>query len=445
MPEHLTIPQFKMTDSLSGSDKLGRHKIDTLAKASVCDVAPNGQLVQRGPQIDIDAIKANLEGQGIPAEMVEDFTKALIERAEVEKTETDPVVLLQPYSQPTDFAAQYPQPLDPTEVLTLCEEITTWRTLPEVVTPFNADSWREMDELAFSGDGLTNEGFFLKGGCPDTYDHDGDNISKTRMYLGAQKTLSFEDIKHSLAAASIRGLAISALSTQERRVAVADVKAKEMQLQEILVLNRWDEGLVSGNSATNTLAFDGIETQVTSAAGARTNSNPTGSFDVEEFDNFLTAGCARATHVFGHPKAIREIKMGYLQLGAASTAGPIQQIILTQQGGMVAGFTLADKVMTSIGEVILVPDFRFNATEVGADTFSATVYPLRVTHNGEPIVYKSTQTPLSFKDLTPGCTAISFMIYAVTCLVIKHMCAQAAYTARFTGHLGTGCDIVGTG
>ena len=32
-----------------------------------------------------------------------------------------------------------------------------------------------------------------------------------------------------------------------------------------------------------------------------------------------------------------------------------------------------------------------------------------------------------------------------TALVIKHMCAQAAYTARYTGHLGTGCDIIGTG
>ncbi len=40
---------------------------------------------------------------------------------------------------PTDFAAQYPQPLDPTEILTLCEEISMWKALPEVVTDYQAD------------------------------------------------------------------------------------------------------------------------------------------------------------------------------------------------------------------------------------------------------------------------------------------------------------------
>jgi hypothetical protein len=91
----------------------------------------------------------------------------------------------------------------------------------------------------------------------------------------------------------------------------------------------------------------------------------------------------------------------------------------------------------------LVPDFRFTTVQAQPDRFSSTVYPLRVYHNGEPIVYKSTQTPLSFKDLAPGCTAISFMIYAVTALVIKHMCAQGAYTANWPGVVGTGCTVVG--
>lgn len=53
-----------------------------------------------------------------------------------------------------------------------------------------------------------------------------------------------------------------------------------------------------------------METLVTAALGARANSNTTGAFDVEEFDNFLVAGCAKATHVFGHPKSLEAVKKG---------------------------------------------------------------------------------------------------------------------------------------
>lgn len=88
---------------------------------------------------------------------------------------------------------------------------------------------------------------------------------------------------------------------------VIGVKEKEIKLQEILSLQYWDRAVVKGDRSTNARGFDGIETQVTSAAGARVNSNPTGSFAIEEFDNFLVAGCAKPTHVFGHPKALEQV------------------------------------------------------------------------------------------------------------------------------------------
>jgi hypothetical protein len=142
--------------------------------------------------------------------------------------------------------------------------------------------------------------------------------------------------------------------------------------------------------------------------------------------------------------ALRSIKLGYLQLGAASTQGPIMQVLITKDGNqIVPGFVMADMIDTSVGRLTLVPDFRFTALQVQPDRIHSTVYPLRVYHNGEPIVYKSTQTPLSFKDLAPGCTAISFMVYAVTALTIKHMCAHKAYTANWPGVIGPCCDIVG--
>jgi hypothetical protein len=441
MPEHLVIPQFLRDDVLAAQTaESGFQKISDLANKSTVIVDPTtGRPVSDSlTEESLVQTLAGLKAMGMTDETIEGVQKALIE-----KTVTDPVVLLQPYAQPSDFTAEYPQPLDPTEILTLCEEISTYQALPEVVTDTNADQWREMTSLDFTGAGVANDGFFLKGGCPDPHARGGENQSITRMYIGDQATLTYEDIKHSLAVAQIRGLGISAISTQNRRAAVSDAKAKEMLTMEINVINNWDRALVKGNSATNPLAFDGIETQVTSANGARVNADPTGQYDIEEFDNFLAAGCARATHIFGHPKASRGIKYTYMSLGATGGTQPIMQVVMNKEGQMVPGFTLADSIDTAIGRIVLVPDFRFTTIQVQPDRFHSTVYPLRLYHNGEPLVYKSTQTPLSFKDLAPGCTAISFEIYAVTALVIKHMCAQAAFTANWPGVVGTGCDIVG--
>ncbi len=146
--------------------------------------------------------------------MVKSLAEAALRGGGLVTKATDPVILPQPFVAPTDFAAQYPQPLDPTEILTLCEEITTWRVLPEVVTDYQADQWREMTSLDFTGDGSTFEGFFLPGECPEEYTHDGENKTITRRYLGAKKSLTNEEIRHSIAVARIQGLGISQLSTQ---------------------------------------------------------------------------------------------------------------------------------------------------------------------------------------------------------------------------------------
>ncbi len=437
--KHLVIPQFLRAEGNPYQGQPDKVKLSDLALSSTQVVDPRtGETVEADPDL-LKAALAGLQAKGFSSDQLEGIVKGL-----VEKTTTDPVVLLQPYSQPSDFTAQYPQPLDPTEILQLCEEIRVWEALPEVVTDTNGDQWREMTALEMDQTGQTNHGFFLKGGCPDTHARSGTNQTVTRKYLGDQATLTYEDIKHSMAVAGMQGLGISAISTQNRRVAIADAKAKEMLTMEINSLNNWDRALVKGNETTTPLEFDGIETWVTSANGARSNVDPTGQFDVEEFDQFLAAGCARPTHVFGHPMALRAIKYAYMSLGATAGTAPIMQVVLNKDGSqMIPGYNLADQVDTSVGRLTLVPDFRFTASQVQPDRFHASVYALRLYHNGEPIVYKSTQTPLSFKDLAPGCTAISFEIYAVTALVIKHMCAQALFTANWPGVVGTGCEIVG--
>lgn len=462
----MTIPSVvapDLTEDVSG------YTAEQLAQKSVFDETGGMLTQQQNVQQQVQSVQLNSDQQAMKAAidgleakgMSADTLAALRQKAGlsgngqgddglIEKTVTDPVVLLQPYTQPSDYTAQYPQPLDPTEILTECEEISVWRALPEVVTPFNADQWREMTDVDFAtATGLANDGFFSKGGCPDRITATGGNITVTRQHLGAQQTLAFEDIQHSAAVAAIRGLGISRLMTHtvggpDVIDVVRDAKAKEIKKQEIIVLNNWDLALVKGDSAVNALAFDGIETQVTAAAGARCNADTTGTFDIEEFDNHLVAGCAKPTHIFGHPKALEAVKKGYLALGAVSGTQPVQQIVVDRaaDGGVIPGMVLADEVFTSAGRMILVPDFRFTATQVADHAFSSTLYALRVRHGGEPIVYKSTQTPLVFKDLTPGCTSISFMVYTVTALVVKHLCAQACFTSQFTGVVGTGCDVV---
>lgn len=386
-------------------------------------------------------VMKSLTDQGIeadPALVRQLADQALKSQTGLVQKATDPVISPQPYVSPTDFSAQYPQPLDPTEIVTLCEEVSVWKALPEIVTDYNADQWRELNALAFTGDGLVYEGFFAPGACPEEYTHDGTTKSVTRRYMGAKKSLTNEEIRHSIAVARIPGLGIGNLSTQIDGITqVVGVKEKEIKLQEILALNNWDKALVKGNRLTNTYAFDGIETQVTAANGARVNTNTTGAFDVESFDNFLVAGCNKPTHIFGHPKSLEAIKKGYMSLGATGGTQPVLMVMQQKEGEVVPGMVLADRIDTSVGRLVLVPDFRFTATQVGDSTFSSSVFPLRVFHNGEPIVYKSTQTPLSYRDLMPGCTAISFEVYTVTALTIKHMVAQARYTARFTGRIGS--------
>ncbi len=124
---------------------------------------------------------------------------------------------------------------------------------------------------------------------------------------------------------------------------------------------------------------------MTAAAGARANFNTTGNFSVDEFDNFLVQGCAKPTHIFGHPKALVELKKAYLSLGATGGTQPIQMVIQNKDGQIVPGMVLADAIDTSVGRLTLVPDYRFPATQVGDNTFSSAIYPLRVFHNGEPL------------------------------------------------------------
>src|SRR6185369_12958645 len=247
---------------------------------------------------------------------------------------TDPVI--SNAALPADFAAQYPTPLDTTEIIAMCEETTLWRDLPERPTGLKQETWRELTSLAFtSGSSYVAFADYV---CPEEYTHDGSNKTVDLKNIGAKKSLGISDIMHSAAVAAagwngintlVGGSAAGAglpgasdIGTFQRQH-VADVKAKEMRLMASLVLNQWDRLLAVGNSSNNALEFDGIETLVTSANGAHVRSSAkiaaSGSFAASEFDQFLSESCAKPTDIFGHPQAVQEMMSSYFQLWGAGT------------------------------------------------------------------------------------------------------------------------------
>ena len=362
---------------------------------------------------------------------------------------TDPVIAN--VATPIDFAAQFPTPLDPTEILAMCEEISLWQNIPEIETGLKQEAWRELNELAFTS-GSAYVGF-ADGACPEEYYHDGANTTKDLKNIGVKKSLTLSDIKHSLASQAIGGAiqrilggfagssglpggADSATFAMEQ---IAGLKAKEIRLGTTLLVNSYDRLLALGNASSRPLEFDGIELLVTSAHGAHANSSPSGTFSADTFDAFLADGCAKPTHVFGAPSAIQGMMSSYFQLGFAGS-----QVVSYANGErLVPGINFAGQVRTGVGTLTVVADNNFTRANAGGGKVQSALYPLRMVHNGEPLVYRSTQFPLGLTDLVPGCTAISFEVWTKTALIIKAMCAQGLFNALFTSTITTTCTAIG--
>jgi hypothetical protein len=368
---------------------------------------------------------------------------------------TDPVV--SNVATPIDFAAQFPTPLDQTEVITMCEEVSLLQNIPEQGGLLKTESWRELNELAFTSGSAYIA--FADGACPEEYYHDGDNTSVDLKNIGAKKSLTLSDILHSMGSIGA-GYGINALlggwngsagmpggvdQASMGLEAIANLKEKEIKLGMALVLNGEDRLLAVGDAVTRPLEFSGIETRVTGANGAHTNStsgqDASGTFSGANFDAWLAEACAKPTHLFGHPQTIQGVLSAYFQLGFQGS----QLINFTDGNRITPGFNFAGYVNTGVGKLTVVADNNFTKTASGSNSFQSKVYALRMTHNGVPLVYRRTQIPLALKDLAPGCTAISFEIWKKTALIIKAVCAQGVYTfGGFTGRTGiVTCTSIG--
>lgn len=367
---------------------------------------------------------------------------------------TDPVV--SNVATPIDFSAQYPTPLDPTEIIAMCEEINLLNAIPEKRTGLQQEIWRELNELAFTSGSAYIA--FADGACPEEFYHDGDNTTVNLKNLGAKKSLTISDIIHSQAV-SVAGSGIRSLLGAEAGSSgmpggmsvgtmgletIANLKEKEVKLAMTLVLNGEDRLLAVGNAGSRPLEFSGIETQVTSGNGAHTNvvsgQTASGTFSAQTFDRFLGEACAKPTHILGHPQAVQELMSGYFQLGFQGSQ------LINFNGGdrIVPGFSFAGFVQTGVGRLQVVADANFTRTASGTNSFQSKLFALRMSHNGVPLVYRSTQIPLSLTDLAPGCTSVAFEIWKKTALIIKSMCAQSVYDfGSYTGRSVATCTAIG--
>ncbi len=404
-----------------------------------------------------DAEKARLAE--VEARMSEDFKEAVgsgdpekikgvVRSALLQLRDTDPVMWPAVTPTPHDFTTEFGTIINQTEIIPLCEELGLYNALPEVINGSNQENWLEMTELEFASG--CDSCAFTPGLCPEDFVHDSETKYVHKRHIGVKKSLTESDIRHS-AAAIAAGVGINSLvggfnqqglpgesdAASLIRGSVADLKEKELRLAMVLVLNCWDDLLVNGSNFANPLEFDGIRNRITAINGARScPTDMTGTFSASRFDQFLAAGCATPQAIIGHPAALAQLALAYYGIGA-------QTVIYNDKNeGLVPGLNFASQIMAGIGPVALIGDTRFPRQDLGNGSFTTDLYPVRLTQNGEPLIYKATQIPLAAKDLTPGCTAISFEIWAVTALVVKAMCAQAVCRVTFNGILSDGCHYV---
>jgi hypothetical protein len=358
---------------------------------------------------------------------------------------------------------QYPQPLDPLEVMALCEEISAVRNIPVVETPLKTYLWMETTNLYMDAG---QYGFFADGECPEEYTQTGTYDHVDLKNYGVKKSLTVMDIKHSAAIAGVGGIGalLGGFPSGERepggynqatfaREQVADIKEKEIRKGMTLTLNFLDWTLIRGAVATDPLEFDGLETLIAACSNEHTNTScPTGTFSADDFDRFISEGCAKPTHIWGHPLALQMVAAQYFQLGwTGSQIININNAPLGVAGGpmerMIPGYGFGSAINTQVGRLPLIGDANFERTAIAGDCgglFRSIVYPLRMIHNGEPLIYRPQQFPLSYQDLTPGCTAVSFQIWGKEALVVKLCCAQGRYTAQFNGNITTTCTRIGS-
>ena len=369
----------------------------------------------------------------------------------VEKA-SDPVV--SNVATPGDFTAQYPIPLDMREIIAMCDEVSMLQAIPQENTGLKAYTWREMDELDYvSGSDYVA---FADGACPEEYEHDGDNYTLTLKNIGAKKSLMLSDIIDSQAKAMGYGDAINRLiapgngtegmpgdmgASRNPQTLVQNLKQKEIELASILVTNGWDEMIANGNTDDSALQFSGFENwESNNSVSFHTNATDlSGTFSAESFNQFLSEMCVKPSHVFGNSRAIQEIQMQYFELGYQGS----QIVNFTDGNRITPGFNFGSLVNTAHGTLNLVADNNFSIDDSFGTYYTTNVFAMRMSHMGVPLVTRMTQIPLVYRDLTPGCTSISFQLWAKTALLIRQACAHGKYHMFATGRTGiTTCPVI---
>lgn len=350
----------------------------------------------------------------------------LFDEGGVVKRATDPIGT---GVTPTGFSGDYPVRLDPQAVFQLANNANLLRVIPEVTIGTKEYTWREITSVDFAAG---KSAPFPDGDMPETFDDNGETKVVNLKTYGVMRRLKLTDILHSAASAGVQQrLKIWNDDGEMNPEIIADLKAAQIKNATALLANALDKHLVIGDSGADPLQFDGLKKQVTAANGAQEHIDAVGTtFDVNHFDKFLSQDTADGEHIIvAHPQVIEQIKRAYW-----STIGT-HTIFVANNDPVAPGVTLDNRIMTSIGEVLLVPDRNFGLTDNGDGTYAADIYVLNMRVAGEPLVYRVSQIPMSYKDLAEGATSIGIMVWTNTALVVKGMPVQKHYKSNFAGVL----------
>lgn len=330
-----------------------------------------------------------------------------ISKAELIEKTADPVFTHTQPLTPQGYNMQYPLPLDPTEIMPLCEEISAVRNIPVVPIDLKNYQWMEATNLYMDAGQYL---FFPEGDCPEEYTETGTYHTTYLKNYGVKKTLTVMDIKESTAIAGMGGInrLIGMFAAGEREPGgydlgtfmaenIANIKEKEVRKGMSLTLDGLDWTLIRGNAATDPLEFSGLETLIAACADEHTNTScPTGTFSADAFDRFISEGCAKPTVIWGHPLALQNVAMQYSQLGGVNGMNQVINYnvnIPTTAGTerIIPGYGFGNAINTQLGRLPLIADANFQRTAIAGDCgglFRSIIYPLRMVHNGEPLIYR---------------------------------------------------------
>lgn len=256
----------------------------------------------------------------------------------------------------------------------------------------------------------SEDAFFVEGLCPPGIEYTKDQLAKLKKHYGLQGGLTNAAIAAMGNMCNAQGLDNRVMSEVERQLTVLDIGFRNFE--------EW--AIINGDTASNPLAFNGLDKEVTSANGSLVLDLGGTEVSKADIDQLIAVQGLRGvypTAIVANPLMINYIQQLYYP-----------GIDVMSQDAQNDPYRFMS-IPTPAGRVDLVPDPAVAAAASG-DNFVSTIFVLTERHNGVPLLYMDYLIPESvlpdavFQNGTT-CTSRGMGIYAVGTLVSRANIAQA--------------------